>query len=133
MSKSIFTDNFPIINSKNNDELQKVIQANPEYDPYYIRSCCDKEVKEMFDYFWKIYQPFADRHFLADCKKHFHQRTWEMYSGVVFMENGLNISSSGKGPDFVINKDKENKIFIEATACEKGKSEDMRFPKNFLQ
>jgi hypothetical protein len=71
----------------------------------------------MFDSLWQIYQPLADKNFLSDCKKHFHQRVWEMYLGVSLIKNGLDISSSGRGPDFVVNKGKENEIFIEATAC----------------
>jgi len=122
MNKSIFTDDFPEIST--NKELQKIIKKFPEYDPYYIASSCIKERKEMFDSLWQIYQPLADKHFLSDCKKHFHQRAWEMYLGVSLIKNSLDISSSGRGPDFVVNKDRENEIFIEATACARGDTKD---------
>jgi len=92
MNKSIFTYDFPEIST--NKELQKIIQEFPEYDPYYIASSCKKERKELFDGLWQIYQPLADKHFLSDCKKHFHQRVWEMYLGVSLIKNGLDISSS---------------------------------------
>ena len=122
MNKSIFTDDFPEIST--NKELQKIIQEYPKYDPYYIASGCKKERKEIFDSLWQIYQPLADKHFLSDCKKHFHQRTWEMYLGVVLIKNDLNISSSEKGPDFVVDKGRENEIFVEATACTRGDTKD---------
>ncbi len=122
MNKSIFTDDFPEIST--NNELQKIIKEYPKYDPYYIATCCIKERKEIFDSLWQIYQPLADKHFLSDCKKHFHQRTWEMYLGVVLIKNDLNISSSEKGPDFVVDKGRENEIFVEATACTRGDTKD---------
>lgn len=122
MNKSIFTDDFPEIST--NNELQKIIKEYPKYDSYYIASCCIKERKEIFDSLWQIYQPLADKHFLSDCKKHFHQRTWEMYLGVALIKNDLDISSSGKGPDFVVDKGKEIEIFIEATACARGDTKD---------
>jgi len=122
MNKSIFTDDFPEIGT--NKELQKIIKEYPKCDSYYIASGCKKERKEIFDSLWQIYQPLADKHFLSDCKKHFHQRTWEMYLGVALIKNGLNISSSEKGPDFVVDKGRENEIFIEATACTRGETKD---------
>ena len=122
MNKSIFTDDFPEIST--NNELQKIIKEYPKYDPYYIATCCIKKRKEIFDSLWQIYQPLADKHFLSDCKKHFHQRTWEMYLGVVLIKNDLNISSSEKGPDFVVDKGRENEIFVEATACTRGDTKD---------
>lgn len=122
MNKSIFTDDFPEIST--NNELQKIKKEYPKYDLYYIASGCKKERKEKFDSLWQIYQPLADKHFLSDCKKHFPQRTWEMYLGVVLIKNGLDVSSSEKGPDFIVDKGKENEIFIEATTCARGDTKD---------
>ena len=122
MNKSIFTDDFPVVRS--GEGLQKIIKKFPEYDPYYIASGCINKRKELFDSLWQIYQPLADKHFLSDCKKHFHQRVWEMYLGVSLIKNGLDISSSKSGPDFIVNKGRENEIFIEATACTRGTTKD---------
>jgi len=122
MNKSIFTDDFPVVRS--GEELQKIIKKFPEYDPYYITSGCIKKRKELFDSLWQIYQHLADKHFLSDCKKDFHQRVWEMYLGVSLIKNGLDISSSKSGPDFIVNKGRENEIFIEATACTRGTTKD---------
>ena len=129
MEKSIFTDNFPEVCS--DEELQKIIKIFPKYDPYYIASGCIKDRKILFDDLWLIYQPLADKHFLSDCKKHFHQRMWEMYLGVSLIKNGLNISSSKSGPDFIVNKGRENEIFIEATACTRGTTKDA-VPEEYL-
>ncbi len=122
MQNSIFTVELPLIN--NNGGLERVKALYPDYDSYYIVSGCIKERRENFDKLWKIYRSLADSNFLSDVKKHFHQRTWEMYLGVVFIKNNLDVFSPDKGPDFIINKDKENEIFIEAVACEKGTTED---------
>jgi hypothetical protein len=67
----------------------------------------------------------------AEFKKHFHQRMWEMYLGVSLINNGLDISSSKSGPDFIIKKDGENEIFIEATACARGNAKDA-VPEEYL-
>jgi hypothetical protein len=120
MAKSIFTDNFPEI--KTGEELEKVKNQYPNYDPYYIASGCIKERREKFDRLWEAYQLLADKNFLSDIKKHFHQRTWEMYLGVALVKNSFDISSFNQGPDFIINKGKTNEFFIEAVACEKGDS-----------
>jgi hypothetical protein len=122
MNKSIFTDDFPELNT--NEELEKTIKKFPEYDPYYVASACKKDRRELFDNLWQIYQPLADKHFLSDCKKHFHQRMWEMYLGVSLIKKGLDISSSKSGPDFIVNRGRGSEIFIEATACTKGITKD---------
>jgi len=129
MNKSIFTDDFPEINT--NEELKRTIKEFPEYDPYYITSSCKKDRRELFDNLWQIYQPLADKHFLSDCKKHFHQRMWEMYLGVSLIKNGLDISSSKSGPDFIVSEGRKNEIFIEATACTRGTAKDA-VPEEYL-
>ena len=122
MSESIFTDSFPSV--KTNKNLQKIKEHYPNYDPYYVASGCIKERQEKFDKLWKSYKPLADKHFLSDIKKHFHQRTWEMYLGAVLVKNNFGISSLDRGPDFVINKGRADEFFIEAVACEKGDTKD---------
>ena len=122
MQDSIFTVDLPLVN--NNEELNQVKALYPDYDPYFIASGCIKDRREKFDKMWKLFKPLADKNFLPDIRKHFHQRTWEMYLGNVFIKNGLNVSSVSEGPDFIINKEKGNEIFIEAVACEMGTGKD---------
>ena len=122
MQDSIFTDEFPEI--KTDEELRKIKIKYPDYDSYYIASGCIKERREKFDRLWGIYQSFADKNFSSDIKKHFHQRTWEMYLGVVLIENNFDTSSFDHGPDLIINRNKTNEFFIEAVACERGNTKD---------
>ncbi len=122
MCETLFTDDFLLVTT--NEELQKVKEKYPDYDHYYIASGCIKERKDRFEKLWKQFKPLADRHFPSEIKKHFHQRTWEMYLGCVLLEAELDISSSNDGPDFIVNKSKGNEIFIEATACERGNTEN---------
>ena len=122
MQNSIFNVNLPLV--ANNEKLNQVKALFPDYDLYYIASGCIKERKEKFDRMWKVFMPLADKHFLSDIRKHFHQRTWEMYLGNVLIKNWLDVSSADEGPDFIINRGKENEIFIEAVACGRGTTED---------
>jgi len=122
MQDSIFTDKFPLVTSDR--ELNRVKALYPNYDSYYVASGCIQSRKEKFDRMWKAFRPLADKNFLSDIKKHFHQRTWEMYLGCVFLEAKLDISSSDDSPDFIVDKGKETEIFIEATACERGNTKN---------
>ena len=122
MDDTIFTDKFSEV--KTNEELNKIKDSYSNYDPYYIASGCIKERQEKFDKLWRVFKPLADKHFLLDIKKHFHQRTWEMYFGAMLIQNDFDVSSFDKGPDFILNKGKDEEIFIETVACEKGNSTD---------
>ncbi len=114
MQDTIFTIRLPSI--KTNKELKKVKELYQQYDPYFIASGCFKERRERFDKLWVKYKPYADRHFLNQIRTNFHQRSWEMYVGNVFLKNGLTIQSQNEGPDFIINKI----AYIECVAPTKG-------------
>ena len=122
MDNSIFTDKFSEV--KTDKESEKIKNSDSNYDPYYIASGCIKERQEKFDKLWRVFKPLADKHFLSDIKKHFHQRTWEMYFGTMLIQNDFDVSSFDKGPDFILNEGKDEEIFIETVACEKGNSID---------
>jgi len=114
MSNTIFRVELPLVET--NEELEKIKQMYPKYDPYFITSGCFKERKNRFDKLWEKYQPYADSHFLTQLKTNFHQRTWEMYVGNVLLEKKLKIQSQNEGPDFVIDKI----AYIECVAPTKG-------------
>jgi len=114
MQDSLFTVELPLVNS--NEELERVKAMYPEYDPYFIASGCIKERKEKFEKLWHNFRPYADKHFLTEIKTNFHQRSWEMYLGNVFLQKKLSIRSQDEGPDFVVN----NNIYIECVAPTKG-------------
>lgn len=114
MLNTFFTVELPLVET--NEELERIKQMYPKYDPYFIASGCCKERKERFDKLWEKYQPYADSHFLTQIKTNFHQRTWEMYVGNVLLEKKLKIQSQNEGPDFVINET----AYIECVAPTKG-------------
>lgn len=120
--KTIFTDEFPD-DIQSNTELETVKTKYPHYDDYYIVSGSIKKRREKFDEMYQVYAPYADRHFLSDLKKQFHQRTWEMYLGYVLVKNGVSFTSFDMGPDFLI-ENTEGRIWIEAVACGPGDGVD---------
>jgi len=122
MQGSLCTIDLPLVNT--NEELKKIKNAYPDYDSYFITSGCIKESREKFNNLWNQFKSLADKHFLSQVKKEFHERTWEMYVGCVLKKNFTDVSSENSGPDFILNKDKADEIFVEAVACKKGNSSD---------
>lgn len=120
--KTMFTDEFPD-DVQSDEELEKIKAKYPNYEDYYVASGSIKERREKFDEMYQVYAPYADRHFLSDLKKHFHERTWEMYIGYVLAKNGVTFSSTDKGPDFLIETP-DGKIWIEAVAPGPGEGPD---------
>ncbi|MBN1617734.1 hypothetical protein JW887_00120 [Candidatus Dojkabacteria bacterium] len=119
-TNTIFTDKFPNLKSK--DELKEHINKDPfkSYDPYYVRCGVDPEMREFFNKMWRSYKPYADSNFIKDLKKHFHQRTWEMYVGYVLLKKTITIKShNNDGPDFVVTIG-DRDINIECVAPESG-------------
>lgn len=53
---------------------------------------------------WKRYRPYADPHFLHEIRIQFHQRFWEMYLTVTFLDRGYKLHRlKGGGPEFGID------------------------------
>ncbi len=122
MQDSLFTTELPLVNT--DEELERVKKTYPDYDPYFIASGCIKERREKFNNLWSQFKSLADDHFLSQIKKEFHERTWEMYIGCVLQKFFTSVSSENIGPDFILNKEKVDEIFIEVVACRKGDSAD---------
>lgn len=114
MQNSLFTVELPFINT--DEELEKVKILYSKYDPYFIASGCIKERREKFEKLWENFKPYADKHFEAQIKTNFHQRSWEMYVGNVLLGKKLSIKSQNEGPDFIVN----DNIYIECIAPTKG-------------
>lgn len=122
MNNDLFQSDLPTVD--NNEDLQKVKDAHPSLDEYYVASACIKERRNKFNKLWQCFELFADRHFLSQIKIDFHERSWEMYIGCLLKKIFLNISSGNSGPDFVINQGEDDEIYIEAVACRHGDSAD---------
>jgi len=117
MTLTIFTDDFPIVTT--DKELASILALYPNYDGYYVTSGCVQDRRDRFNSLWPQFEPYADRHFLTDIKLQFHQRTWEMYVGNVFLKNNLQIVSDEMGPDFLVNSGGKN-IYVECIAPNTG-------------
>jgi hypothetical protein len=85
--------------------------------------------REYTEKLWRIYEPYADRHFRRDARKHFLQRYWEMYLTVALIEKGINpIRVGGTGPEFYFEH-AGRRVWVEAIAPGPGQGKD-RVPKN---
>jgi hypothetical protein len=118
---NLFSDNFPLATT--DEELGKIKKQYPAYDVHYVASGCIAERKKRFEKLWKLYEPYADRHFLTEAKIKFHQRSWEMYLANVFIKHGFKISSADEGPDIKVETS-YGAVYVEAVAPNKGTSAD---------
>lgn len=113
-------ENLPFVAT--DEELDEVKRNNPSMDPYYIASGCCRERRARFEALWPKFEPYADSNFLSELKKHFHQRTWEMYLCNVLLQKGLSLSYHRiNNPDFIVKYNSANdSLYIECTAITKG-------------
>lgn len=114
MEDSLFTIELPLVDT--DEELQRIIAVHPDCDPYFIASGCIEDRRDRFEHLWRKFRPYADRHFKNQIRTCFHQRSWEMYIGNVFLAKELPIRSKDEGPDFVVS----DSVYVECVACEKG-------------
>lgn len=80
------------------------------------------EAKNFCETLWRRYERYADNHFLNEIKleNKFHDRFWEMHLGNVLLEKGFEIFSKDNGPDFRIQINEENDVWIEAITSSDG-------------
>lgn len=131
---TLFTDDFPLINT--DEELESAKKQYPNYHSYYVTTGCIKERRNYFEELWENFKPYADKKFLSEIKKQFHQRSWEMYMANIFLKQHISIANKkekaqlmpffaeDEGPDLILEK----KIYIECVACEKGSKPDDSVP-----
>lgn len=117
----LFKEKFTEV--KTNKDFKKLQKENPDLDGYYIASASMSYRRRIFEKLYAQFEPYADRHFLQEVKKHFHQRTWEMYIACVLLKNNIRISSSDNGPDIKVSIGKKV-IWIECVACSRGTGDD---------
>jgi hypothetical protein len=73
---------------------------------------------------WKRYQPYADNHFLDEIRIQFHQRFWEMYLAVTFLDRGYELHRhKDGGPEFGIDIG-DRRYWLEAIAPNPGEGPD---------
>jgi len=96
-------------------------------DPLYtkIRDFHDKEVKKRIEDLWFIFKPFADSNFKQAFRDNLISRFWEMYLGVMFLQESKKLIKSGNvGPDICVKESENEKIWIEAIAPSCGEGPD---------
>jgi len=109
------------------EPLGSFFQPGQANDPDYVelRDVPDlAEARRFVEELWAEYEPFADRHFLADARNHLLQRLWEMYLGVTLMRKGFSLKKvSDEGPEFYFMAG-EKRVWIEAVAPGPGTGAD---------
>ncbi len=119
MTTSLFSTNLPECTT--NEEIDKLRVKNPHLDTYYLATVVIAERKTLFEECYKIYEPYKDKNFLKEITTRFHQRTWEMYLGVLCLTNGKALKED-RGDDQADLQivAKPNLINIECTAVTHG-------------
>ena len=79
--------------------------------------------KQFSQQLWDRYHPYADDHFLAEIRKDFNARFWEMYLTCTLLDNGPKlgyvVSCSKPGPDALVEHEGQ-RLWIEATVATDG-------------
>jgi len=123
---NLFSDNFQNINT---DKDVDAMVKQHGYDIGYVSyGWCPlfSETKEWLESLWVQYEPYADTHFLDELKRHFIERTWELYLGVTLLNRGFNLGKHrDAGLDFdVLNESGDRVMWIEAIAINAGNGND---------
>jgi hypothetical protein len=123
----IFTDKLSPVGD--DDELQKRIADNPDYDPVFIRVNCGSDLiktRKWLEGLWNVYEPYAEPDFLQKLRKPdgknggFHAFSWQMYLASVLIGKGYKPEeNSGSGPDIQVVLDGKN-VWIEAVVTTPG-------------
>lgn len=120
----LFSDNFPTITS--DKELEELCNKFPDFDASYICQGSGSSrvgVRNWMEDLWKLYHPYADKHFTQEFKRNFGQRSWELYLGSTFLKRGYALEKVKQGPDFKIVKDGKH-AHVEAVAPRAGSGPD---------
>lgn len=126
MSK-LFNENLGV--TKNNKQLDVLVKQYPEYSRAYICQATAfdrKEIRKWMEKLWKLYEPYADTNFLTDFKKHFTERSWELYLGATLLMNCYELGKhKSVGPDFkVVTENQEQSVWVEAVTTTPGDGPD---------
>lgn len=82
------------------------------------------EWKAFCESLWSRFAPYADRHFLKEIQIQFHQRFWEMYLTVAFLDRGYTLHKHRDGgPEFGIDIE-ERRYWLDAVAPMPGTGQD---------
>ena len=89
-----------------------------------------KKARKHCEDLWSQYERDADRHFLNEFPRQFHQRWFEMYLTESLRSAGFDVQCPKPGPDILLNLD-SRRVWIEAvcaTPGEEGKADSVPMP-----
>jgi len=123
MKASLFSDEFPQFQS--NKQLREVQSQFSHYDEGYVAGAMIPDYREVYEYLWNLFEPYADSHFLKQykLKNNFLGRTWEMYLGSYLATNHFEFVCKDNAPDFEIAIN-NSLIYIEAISVNRGDTKD---------
>lgn len=116
--------------TKNNKQLNILVKQHPAYDRAYICQATAfdrKKIREWMEELWRIYEPHADTNFLTEFRKHFTERSWELYLGATLLMSGHQLGKhKNVGPDFKVepSRQKGQPVWIEAVSTTPGNGPD---------
>ncbi|MDB5188057.1 MAG: hypothetical protein JWO50_577 [Candidatus Kaiserbacteria bacterium] len=123
----LFSEHFAEL--KSDEQLEALHMEFPQYDIAYLVQGAyglRRHTKEWMESMWTLYEPYADPHFLKEFKRHFTQRSWELYLGVTLLNHGFKLGEhKSAGADFdVQDVNGERIMWIEAIAVNPGDGAD---------
>ena len=99
-------------------------------DPIYRRVCDSdssrvEQLNQEFEELWLKFKPYADKGFKQLFRDDVVSRFWEMYLGALLIQQKKKLSAKNNyGPDICIIENDGRKIWLEATAPDKGEGND---------
>ena len=122
---------FPNELIKRSKELnhKDFIKENKGLCQDFLSSLHCKEWREPIQKIYKRCQEekLLDKHFEKQAKISFHPRSWELYIGGLLLEAEKieRVTSSSKGPDFIISNNIQEKVYIECVTTKSGTRQDI--------
>ncbi len=84
----------------------------------------DLEWREHAEELWKIFHPYANPQFREDAQKQFFPFWWEMFLGIIFLQNGFNLRKTEIDQPDICVESGESLIWVEATMPQRGEGAD---------
>lgn len=111
---------------KNQEELDAIFLKHPNLSKSYIwTAVTHPDVREWYEKEWPKVQKYLDKDFLKifqTIDDEYISRSWEFHLASVFLKYDLKLKEKTwkEGPDFCIEINTNQKIWIEAIACTRG-------------
>lgn len=126
-----FPENFISGSIKNDKEFNDALAQYPNFSRAYIAIALGKpDLRKWYEDRWPKLQKYLDNNFIAGFQNEGEHlsREWEFHLASVLLDHGLQIKEKDWeiGPDFCIKTEEGGKIWIEAIACDLGKTDPVK-------